>query len=75
MLKSPLHQEPREQRAAVIRSNNEFILLEWLESNGRLIKRDQEPELLAEVEEISELIAVDDITYDLDDDEDMDLDE
>ena len=76
MLNSPLREEPRAQRAAVIRSNNEFILLEWLEANGRLIKREtQEPEYLDEVEEISELIAVDDIADTIDDDDDIDLDD
>ena len=39
MLKSPLRQEPREQRAAVIRSTHESSLLDWLQSTGRLISR------------------------------------
>lgn len=70
----PLRQAPRTQRAAVIRSNDEFGLLEWLKSTGRLISRDiQEPDYLNEVQEIAELIAVDDIVYDdVDDDTDMD---
>ncbi len=70
MLNSPLREEPRWKRAAVIRSNNEFFLLEWLRSTGRLIEREpQETEHLNEVEEISEMIEVDDIPYDLEDDD------
>lgn len=77
MLKSPLREEPREQKAAVIRSKHESSLLDWLESSGRLIARDiQEPEF-PEEEEISGLIDVDDVTYDdIDDDTDaLDLEE
>ncbi|MBN3959721.1 DUF3134 domain-containing protein [Nostoc sp. NMS8] len=72
---SPLREEPRNQRAPVIRTSNEFILLEWLKSTGRLIEREhQESEYLTEVEEISEMIDLDDIPYDHDDDDgEMDL--
>jgi hypothetical protein len=66
----PLREEPRNQRATVIRTSNEFILLEWLKSTGRLIPREpQESEYLNEVEEISEMIDLDDIPYDHDDDD------
>jgi len=77
MLNSPLREEPREQRAAVIRSDKEFSILEDLKASGRLVEREtQEPEYLNEVEEISELIAVDDLTYELDDDDtSIDLDD
>jgi hypothetical protein len=78
MQKSALREEPREQRAAVIRSNHEASLLDWLETNGRLIARDvQEPEYPEAEEEISGLIDVDDPTYDDidDDDEVLDLEE
>lgn len=77
MLKSPLREEPREQLALVIRSKNESSLLEWLESTGRMIAREtQEVNYSEEEEEISELIAVDEVTYDIDDDEDnIDLDD
>ncbi len=78
MLKSPLREEPRSQRAGVIPSRNESSLLYWLESSGRMIPRDvQEPEYPADdEEEISGLIDVEDVTYDLDDDEDLvDIDE
>ncbi|MCC5642201.1 DUF3134 domain-containing protein [Nostoc sp. CHAB 5824] len=72
---SPLREEPRNQRAPVIRTSNEFILLEWLKSTGRLIEREhQESEYLNEVEEISEMIDLDDIPYDHDDDDaEMDI--
>ena len=72
---SPLREEPRNQRAPVIRTSNEFILLEWLKSTGRLIEREQqESEYLNEVEEISEMIDLDDIPYDHDDDDgDIDI--
>ncbi|MBD6617207.1 DUF3134 domain-containing protein [Komarekiella sp. 'clone 1'] len=75
MTNGPLREEPRNQRATVIRTSNEFILLEWLKSSGRLIEREpQESEYLNEVEEISEMIDLDDIPYDHDDDDvEMDL--
>jgi hypothetical protein len=71
MVTNPLREEPRWQRTAVIRSHDdEFFLLEWLRSTGRLIEREaQEPDYLNEVEEISEIIEVDDIPYDFDDDD------
>ncbi|MBE9051261.1 DUF3134 domain-containing protein [Nostocales cyanobacterium LEGE 11386] len=77
MPNGPLSEEPRNQRATVIRTSNEFILLEWLKSNGRLIEREpQESQLLSQVEEISEMIELDDIPYDHDDDDsEMDLDD
>ncbi|TAF07066.1 MAG: DUF3134 domain-containing protein, partial [Nostocales cyanobacterium] len=34
MLDGPLHEQPRNQRATVIRTSNEFVLLEWLKSTG-----------------------------------------
>jgi hypothetical protein len=77
MLNGPLREEPRNQRATVIRSSNEFILLEWLKANGRLIPREPvESEYLNEVEEISEMIDLDDLPYDNDDDDsDIDLED
>lgn len=70
MLNHSLREEPRYQRAGVIPSRNETSLLDWLESNGRLIARDtQEPEFDVDEEEISGLIDVEDVTYDLDDDD------
>lgn len=77
MPQGPLREEPRNQRATVIRTSNEFILLEWLRSTGRLIAREPvESEYLNEVEEISEMIDLDDIPFDHDDDDsDISLDE
>jgi Protein of unknown function (DUF3134) len=77
MPQGPLREEPRNQRAVVIRTSNEFILLEWLKATGRLIPREiQESEYVNEVGEISEMIEVDDIPYDLDDDDvSMDLED
>lgn len=78
MLNPSLREEPREQRAAVIPARNESSLLDWLYSSGRIIARDtQEPELREdEEEEISGLMDVDDVTYDIDDDDDLvDLEE
>ena len=51
-------------------------MLDWLESSGRLIARDtQEPEYPeGSDEEISDLMAVDDVAdYDVDDDDDLEL--
>ncbi|WP_250121269.1 DUF3134 domain-containing protein [Chroococcidiopsis sp. CCMEE 29] len=78
MVNSPLREQPREQRAAVISAKTESSLLDWLQSSGRLIARDnvQEPEDLEE-EEISGLIDSDDIADDIysDDSDELDLDE
>lgn len=77
MLKNPLHQEPREQRAVVIRSKQEISLVAWLESSGRMVAREtQELQYLEEEDpEILGLIDVEDVTYDIDDEEDVNLDE
>ncbi|MEA5617784.1 DUF3134 family protein [Cronbergia sp. UHCC 0137] len=76
MLKGPLHEQPRNQRATVIRTSNEFILLEWLKATGRLIPRESlESHHVSQVEEISEIIDLDDIPYDHDDDSEPDLEE
>ncbi len=77
MLNGPLHEQPRNQRATVIRTSHEFILLEWLKSTGRLIPREPvETANLRGVEEISEIIDLDDLPYDNDDDDsDVELEE
>ena len=55
---------PRHAPADVIPLKQQSSLLDWLESNNRLLARDvQEPDYLHE-EEISELMAVDDSPYD-----------
>jgi hypothetical protein len=78
MLNSPLREEPRNQRAAVIPLKQETSLLDWLQSSGRLIARDvHEPDFLDEEEEIESLMGVEDGIgdYDFDDDDDLVPDE
>lgn len=77
MVNSPLREAPREQRAVVIPSKHESSLLDWLEANDRLIARDvQEPEYVDVEQEIPELMAVEDVTYDIEDeDEEFDIQE
>lgn len=71
MVNSPLREQPRKQRATVIRSRQESSLLDWLETSGRLIARDpQELEYLEAEEEISELMSVEDVTYDIEEEDD-----
>ncbi|AFZ28631.1 DUF3134 domain-containing protein [Gloeocapsa sp. BRSZ] len=72
MRNSALREEPRDQPAGVIPLKNESSLLDWLESSGRLIARDnQEPNYLDDEEEIAGLMDPDDMSYDLDDDDDI----
>ncbi|BAY19206.1 hypothetical protein NIES2109_49770 [Nostoc sp. HK-01] len=73
MLNSPLREEPRNQRAAVIPLKQESSLLDWLQSHGRLIARDvHEPDFSEEEnEEISDFLGGEDGIADyLDDDDD-----
>ena len=73
MQNSPLREQPREQRASIIPLKHESSLLDWLQSSGRLITRDQqEPDFLApEEDDVSGLIESDDVGdfYEGDDDE------
>ncbi|MBE9037379.1 DUF3134 domain-containing protein [aff. Roholtiella sp. LEGE 12411] len=74
MLNSPLREEPRNQRAAVIPLKQESSILDWLQSGDRLIVRDvHEPNFLDDEEEIESLMGVEDGIgdYDLDDDDDI----
>ncbi|MBD2520346.1 DUF3134 domain-containing protein [Nostoc sp. FACHB-973] len=74
MLNSPLREEPRNQRAGVIPLKQESSLLDWLQSNGRIIARDvHEPDFQDDEEEIDSLMGVEDgiVDYDLDDDDDI----
>ncbi|OKH25795.1 DUF3134 domain-containing protein [Chroogloeocystis siderophila] len=72
MRNSALREEPRDQPAGVIPLKNESSLLDWLESSGRLIARDnQEPNYLDDEEEIAGLMDPDDMSYDLEDDDDI----
>ena len=73
-----LREDPIDQPAAVIPTRHETSILDWLESTGRLLARDEVPaqDYSEEGEDIDGLI-VDDVPYDDDfDDDDMgDLDE
>ncbi|PIG95399.1 DUF3134 domain-containing protein [Gloeocapsopsis sp. IPPAS B-1203] len=76
MRNSALREEPRDQRAAVIPVKNESSLLDWLESSGRLIARDQqEPDYSDDEEEIAGLMDPDDMSYDLDDDDAIEVED
>ncbi|MCC5662823.1 DUF3134 domain-containing protein [Nostoc sp. CHAB 5784] len=73
MLNSPLREVPRNQRADVIPLKQESSLLDWLQTNGRIIARDvHEPDFQDDEVEIDSLMGVEDgIGYDLDDDNDI----
>ncbi|MBE9008243.1 DUF3134 domain-containing protein [Fortiea sp. LEGE XX443] len=75
MLNSPLREEPRNQRAAVIPLKQESNLLDWLHSNGRLISRDVHERDLSEEEneEISDFLGGEDGIADYLDDDDDDI--
>jgi hypothetical protein len=78
MFNSPLREQPRNQRAAVIPLKQESSLLDWLQSSGRLIARDiHEPDYPDDEDpELADLVGVDDGGFDdIDDDDDLDLDE
>lgn len=81
MHNSPLREEPREQQARVIPLKQESSLIDWLQSNGRLIARDgvQEPDVVSEVEDGDsslDLLEGDDVGDFYDDDDDLgDIDE
>lgn len=73
-----LHEQPRSQPATVIPVQRNASILDWLESTGRLLAREtHEASFLEEEEEINELMAGDDNSFDLDDDDDdsLELDE
>ena len=73
MLNSPLREVARNQRADVIPLKQESSLLDWLQTNGRIIARDvHEPDFQDDEVEIDSLMGVEDgIGYDLDDDDDI----
>ena len=76
MYNPSLREDPREQLADVIPIKQETSLLDWLETNNRLLARDSdEDSFLNDEEEITELMGVDDSAYDDDDDLDDDLDD
>ncbi len=77
MLNSPLREQARNLRAAVIPLKQESSILGWLQSSGRLISRiEHEQESLPE-EEIDTLMGTEDgIGYDdLDDDDEISIEE
>lgn len=68
-----LREESRDQLAEVIPLKQESSLLDWLETNGRLIARDtSDSDYVDDEEEISELMGVDEGGYDDDDDDLLD---
>lgn len=78
MLNSPLREEPRNQRAAVIPLKQESSLLDWLQSSNRLIAREvQEADFSSGEDDVEALMGVEDggIDYDIDDDDDIPVEE
>jgi hypothetical protein len=78
MLNSPLREEPRNQRAAVIPLKQESSLLDWLQSSNRLIAREvQDPDFSSSEDDVEALMGVEDggIDYDIDDDDDTPVEE
>ncbi|GAX42668.1 hypothetical protein NIES4075_36710 [Tolypothrix sp. NIES-4075] len=74
MLNSPLREEPRNQRAAVIPLKQESSLLDWLQSSNRLIAREvQDADFSSSEDDVEALMGVEDggIDYDIDDDDDI----
>jgi Protein of unknown function (DUF3134) len=70
-----LRQQPRDQKAPIIKSNTDSSILAWLEGTGRLMDRDipVDPALLEEMDELSgALMGNDDNDYDDDVEEDGD---
>jgi hypothetical protein len=69
-----LHEEPRNKRASVSAKRQAVSILDWLEASGRLLARDNSDfDYGDDEEEINELMAGEDNSFDLDDDDD-DLD-
>lgn len=69
-----LREEPRNQRATVLPQKRDSSILDWLESSGRLLARDNADfDYSDDEEEINALMAGDDNSFDLDDDDDDDL--
>ncbi|GAB4133774.1 MAG: hypothetical protein Fur0046_04880 [Cyanobacteria bacterium J069] len=73
-----LREIPRSQPAQLIPVQRDASILEWLEGTGRLLARESgDFDFADDEEEINELMAGDDNTYDADDDDDdvIDLDD
>ncbi|MGL5195262.1 MAG: DUF3134 domain-containing protein [Chroococcales cyanobacterium] len=72
MYNPSLREESRYKIADVIPLQQETSILDWLESNGRLIAREEkESEYAIDEEEIASLMAVEDSGYDDDDDNEL----
>lgn len=71
-MKNPaLRESPRNQPAAVIPLGRDASILDWLESTGRLLAREvQDVDYKDDEEEITELMAGEDNSFDADDDDD-----
>ncbi|HAX80884.1 MAG TPA: hypothetical protein DCY88_34875 [Cyanobacteria bacterium UBA11372] len=75
MYNPSLREQPLDQPAAVIPQKHESSILDWLESTGRLLARDESnPAAVYDEadEEISDLMGADDVGFDDDDDFDDD---
>ncbi len=72
-----LHEVPRSKPASPIPLQRDASILDWLEGTGRLLARETTDfDFPEEEEEINELMAVDDGSFDIDDDDDsLDLDD
>lgn len=69
-----LHEQPIDEPATVIPVKQENSILDWLESSGRLLARDdhEADSYLDDEEEIDQLMGSDEMVYDeIDDDDDI----
>ncbi len=73
-----LYEVPRNQPAPVIPPQQNASILDWLEGTGRLLSRDiTAPDYRDDEQEINELMAGEDNSFEIDDDDDdaLDLDD
>lgn len=72
-----LRESPRSERAPVLPQRQQPSILSWLEQSGRLLSRESSDfDYFEEEEEINELMAGDDNSFDIDDDDDeLDLED
>jgi len=76
MYNPSLREEPRHKVADVIPVQQETSILDWLETEGRLIPREtQESEFESEEEEIADLMSNEESNYDDMEDNDEDFEE
>lgn len=70
-----LYEVPRNQPAPVIPPQRDASILDWLEGTGRLLSRDSSSyDYRDDEEEINELMAGEDNSFEIDDDDDDALD-